>query len=335
MKPNQQPKDTMQTHSTKQHHNGRPELQALLHTLRRGAWEGDGRITITRNELCLFAEAHWQSCLDPMSPQFMAEEVLEADHHYCLGNHWNADAATLAAKLHLAPLDVRLEMLADLQELKTLRSGENFERFWSQRYFSFQPLPPEDLPMSAVAIVGASLADGSVVIDRAPSHAPKADMFTLQQMLRRLTPRGRTFIEEEILASGTIGKTRCVRTGPGDEIVLALRPRRNDHSRFVKNRAPEDCDRVFVVLKKVGPQRYRLITGFVGHRPEPEIWDERAFSHAPNPDAARERSRRFWAEHALIYDERSIVAGSERPEAAPPSPRPTKGEVGPHQVHLD
>jgi hypothetical protein len=95
---------------------------------------------------------------------------------------------------------------------------------------------------------------------------------------------------------------------------MAQRPHRRGPTRFVKGREPEPCDTVFVALKKIRLHRYLLVTGFVGERPEPEPWDERAFSFSKDPGAARERSKRFWSDHALVYDPDVIVPGTEQPE---------------------
>jgi hypothetical protein len=47
-----------------------------------------------------------------------------------------------------------------------------------------------------------------------------------------------------------IGKTCCISTNPGDEILFAIRKGWYGHSRFVLNSSPLDCKHVFAVFKK-------------------------------------------------------------------------------------
>lgn len=136
------------------------------------------------------------------------------------------------------------------------------------------------------------LASGEAVIDRFRSHVHDGIAQLLPVALSRVQSNGRKFLIEEVDFGQPIGETICVPTGPGDEIVYAIRPKRFGHSRFVKNRKPEPCSKVVVILKRDDFEDYCvLITAFVGHRPEPEPWDRNAngASHA------------FWNSHALIW----------------------------------
>jgi hypothetical protein len=142
------------------------------------------------------------------------------------------------------------------------------------------------------------VASGEAVIDRFNSHVHDGMARLLPAALSRVHSQGRKFLIEEVDFGQPIGETICVPTGPGDEIVYAIRPKRFGHSRFVKNRKPEICSKVVVILKRDDFEDYYvLITAFVGHKPEPEPWDRNAngASHA------------FWSSHALIWGCEEVI----------------------------
>ncbi len=136
------------------------------------------------------------------------------------------------------------------------------------------------------------LGSGEAVIDRFNSHVHDGVARLLPAALLRVQSQGRKFLIEEVDFGQPVGETICVPTGPGDEIVYAIRPKRFGHSRFVKNRKPEPCGAVTIILKRdeFDPY-YVLITAFVGHKPEPEPWDRNSNG----------LSRDFWSSHALIW----------------------------------
>ena len=142
-------------------------------------------------------------------------------------------------------------------------------------------------------------------MDRKNSHLADnpESIAAVNAALSRINSAGRDFIEEEVQFDHTVGMTTCVTT-TGDDIVEFLqRKNRNGLSRMVFNRDPEPCDKVFVVLKKSGPSEYVLITGFVGAKPHPELFDENAFARKDDPDKAFEEASIFWKDHALICND--------------------------------
>lgn len=271
------------------------------------------KLTITGNELMLIADVTLGLWWDPVGVGFLCDEVAESETYFGYGAKWGVDARNLAAKLKLAPLSTLNELAADIQEAWCFHNISNsrseFASFLRSRTYRFQALN-EEPDRYQEWLVGAKLADGSIVIDRIPSHIPRGDFGPVEVALSKVMPDGRAFIEEEVLASGPIGTTKCIKTYEGDSIVFAQRFGRKGLTRFVKNRAPEPCSSVFVVLKRLKVHRYLIITGFVGTRPEPEPWDETAFRHAVDPNVSRQRSLEFWSKHALIYDETLIVNDS-------------------------
>lgn len=144
------------------------------------------------------------------------------------------------------------------------------------------------------------LRSGEMVRDREDSHLHAGVLELLPEALGRISSLGRNFLTEEIDFGRVIGQTICVQTEPQDQIVYAVRPGRQGHSRFVLNRQPEDCTCLVVILK-AEDGGYKMITAFVGHKPEHEPWDRNA----------TERSAAFWQNHALIWGEEPIIPGTE------------------------
>lgn len=146
------------------------------------------------------------------------------------------------------------------------------------------------------------LRSGETVVDRHRSHIHPGVASLLPEALSRINSAGKDFLVEEIDFGRSIGETVCVPTSDADEIVWAQRPGRFGLTRFVKNREPEACNAVTVILKRDDVEdSYVLITGFVGHRPEPEPWDWNATP----------QSVAFWSSHALIWGSEPVIPGTE------------------------
>ena len=145
------------------------------------------------------------------------------------------------------------------------------------------------------------LKSGEEVVDRYKSHVHPGVKELLRKCFTRIDSFDREYFAEEIDLGRVIGKTICVHTYPGNEIVYARRRGRNGHSRFVMNRHPESTSKVTVILKKVEENgSYILITAFVGKLAEPEPWDRNA----------TEKTRQFWDCHALVWGSEKIVPGT-------------------------
>lgn len=149
------------------------------------------------------------------------------------------------------------------------------------------------------------LASGETVVNRHRSHLHGEVERLLPEALGRVSSAGREFFVDEVDFGRPVGETICVPTGAGDQIVFARRPKRFGASRFVKNRNPEPCSSIVVILKKAegddSEDAYVLITAFVGHRPEPEPWDRNATAN----------SRAFWASRALVWGAEEVIPGTE------------------------
>ncbi len=154
-----------------------------------------------------------------------------------------------------------------------------------------------------------TLKGGEPVFDRYNSHLHASVAAILPAALAQIDVGGRAFLVEEVDFGRQIGETVCVATGPGDQIVYAQRPKRFGLTRFVKNRQPEPCSTVVVILKiadgaEAAMGAYVLVTAFIGHKAEPEPWDWNA---TPNSVA-------FWSSHALVWGSEPAIPGTETTE---------------------
>ena len=265
-------------------------------------------VTIRNNEILLITDALCGSYHDELLVRYLHYEILDANHYQGVGSNWEVDADALAAKIAVSPLGVRNSLLGDVREAWEFHKDDFFE-FLGSRSYTFLPRLQDF--HSATSVVGGELSDGSIVVDCDPSHVAADEASEVLRALNRIDPQGRSSVEEEVTFPKEVGLTKCVETTSGDQIVFAQRPNRKGLTRFVKGRAPEPTKSVFVVLKKERDHRYLLITGFIGGKPEPEPWDEKAFALSSNPKEARNRSIKFWDNHALVFSHDAIVDGTE------------------------
>lgn len=145
--------------------------------------------------------------------------------------------------------------------------------------------------------------DGLRVVDRYNSHLHESVEAILPEGLAQIEVSGRKFIVQQIDFDRVVGQSVCVETSSQDEIIYAQRPKRWGLSRFVKNRKPEPCSSVVLILKTADGEANTmvLITAFIGTLSEPEPWDRNA----------TERSVEFWSNHALLWDSEPVIAGTE------------------------
>lgn len=147
------------------------------------------------------------------------------------------------------------------------------------------------------------LASGQSVVDRYSSHTHQGlTMEVLQEAFAKISLKGEQFQVIQVDFDRIVGKNKCVRTNSDDRIVYALRNKRFGLTRFVKNREPEDCFSVVVILKKAEEDNtYVLVTAFIGEKAQPEPWDRNA----------TEESVEFWNSHALIWGSEETLPGTE------------------------
>lgn len=96
-----------------------------------------------------------------------------------------------------------------------------------------------------------------------------------------------------------IGETTLVETDEADEIVYAKRLQRDKYTRFVMNKAAQPTQFVTVILHKAD-DGYRLWSAWCGQ----------LVPTSPGADDEMPKSRGFWRNHALIFDEAIIQPGT-------------------------
>jgi len=147
------------------------------------------------------------------------------------------------------------------------------------------------------------LASDQKVVDRFNSHIHPDVLSMLPEVLARISLSGEQFKVVQVDFDHVVGNTTCVVTNTGDLIVYGQRPKRFGLTRFVKNRQPESCKSVVVILMKAQDEAntYVLITAFIGTKPEPEPWDRNTTAE----------SIPFWNIHAMVWGSEPIIPGTE------------------------
>ncbi|MEI6054014.1 MAG: hypothetical protein WCQ49_01460 [Candidatus Saccharibacteria bacterium] len=146
------------------------------------------------------------------------------------------------------------------------------------------------------------LASGQSVIQRARSTIERDIEECLSIALSKIDARGRRFFCEEISFDYPIGRTKCVKTTEDDTITFVTRYEKPGPTRFVKFRDPEASNKMYIILKRASDgTSFVLIKASIGEATEPEPWDENNFFMQADPAAAREKSIKFWENHALVY----------------------------------
>ena len=151
------------------------------------------------------------------------------------------------------------------------------------------------------------LASGETVWELPGSHLKDHPTVlpVIPEALGKISSHDRETIVEEVDLGRVVGENLRVKTTDADEIVYARRPGRAGHTRFVKNRNPEPCAHVVVILHRLKGGDYAIATAFIGTRCPAEPWDTRW---------ATEESLPFWREHALVWGEAKVVPGTETTE---------------------
>lgn len=274
------------------------------------------RLCISGNEIMLIADVANGTMYSPKGGWIMTaadlqafmQEIQDAEEYYSVGDKWGVSIDDLLFKFERMPAASKVEMFNHIAEAWAFHKHD-FGNFLISREFVYSPLRKDEGEQRY--LLAPRLDSGEIVVDREPSHVKPCDFEVIVRALARVTSNGRNFIEEEVQFPGEIGFTTCVETGEKDDIVFAQRKNRRGLTRFVRGRSPIRSKSVTIVLKRESGEKYVLITGFVGCKPEPEPWDSRAFDSKPNPAAASARSRAFWARHALVWDGQDIVPGTE------------------------
>lgn len=157
--------------------------------------------------------------------------------------------------------------------------------------------------------------------DRASSHIHNQGNIKslLSQALASVEPKDRPFITESVDFGREVGRSVCIETKEGDEIIFAQRQGRQELTRFVKGREPEPTSSITFGLlrdKEPGQNQYICLFAYMGPKSEVEPWDKNA------NDAART----FWSSHALVWGTEPVVEGTETKEEPVYFKKPVKKE---------
>lgn len=96
-----------------------------------------------------------------------------------------------------------------------------------------------------------------------------------------------------------IGYGKLFETGPGDDVVFAMRVNRDIYTRFIKNREPYLIKSCVICLRKNLERegKYYLVTMFPGFKSEKEPQDK-----SISTMQELKKSLDFWNKHALLYE---------------------------------
>ena len=140
------------------------------------------------------------------------------------------------------------------------------------------------------------------VYDRTNSHIPTESGLSreiIKEALGYMYANGARFKQKEIRFHRNIGYNQCVKINQGDEVIMVYRKGRAGKTPMVKNRTPEPCNVLTIIIKKDQhlQNSYILITCFIGKGGFREPWDKNIRS----PEE-RKQCEEYWRTHALIYN---------------------------------
>jgi len=121
----------------------------------------------------------------------------------------------------------------------------------------------------------------------------------LPDIIDKINNANDDIVEIEYEYSENIGHSSCVEVDENDNIIYAIRNGRNNHTKFVLNRKKEACNSLFAVFKRT-EYGYLILTIFIGKKAGREPWDR----------FATDADKRFWINHALVYESNDIIKGS-------------------------
>ena len=151
--------------------------------------------------------------------------------------------------------------------------------------------------------VGTSKNSVKVYADLEKGHASThfADDSRLLDLVSEIIPTVElrdTDIKFEHVFDHVIGECDLQTVQDGDEIVYAVRLRRDRHAKFVKNKSRHQCSSVTIILKQI-PDGYELISTWIGHLvpsfPKPHS--------LPGQDI---EEKKYWATHALVWGKQPV-----------------------------
>lgn len=122
---------------------------------------------------------------------------------------------------------------------------------------------------------------------------------------------GKLILKKTVEFTHVIGLSRCVETGPEDQIIYAKREGRERYDRFVKGREPVESAKLSLIVLVQNNGICRLISAHAGGEVPPNPQDYKALQGKPR---LLQKSLKFWSNHALVYDPDEIDLRTETTE---------------------
>ena len=108
---------------------------------------------------------------------------------------------------------------------------------------------------------------------------------------------------EDVDMGRIIGSSDVVEVNDNDEIVYAMRVKREDQGfvPFVKNRKPQPTSKISIYLLQIDEDTYGLSSAWIGEYESPML---------PQMENATSESIPYWEKHAFIWRSQEIIEGS-------------------------
>jgi len=112
-------------------------------------------------------------------------------------------------------------------------------------------------------------------------------------------------VAENVDMGRIIGMSDVVTVDEGDEIVYAMRSKREDQGYvpFTKSQTSKPSSLLSVYLVRKDPETHELLSTWVGEYDSPNF---------PQMDNATDDSEPYWRKHAFVWGSQEIIPGTER-----------------------
>lgn len=164
--------------------------------------------------------------------------------------------------------------------------------------------------MSELVILCKSANGKSVVYNPDDSHTSThfKDAPSLKDVVVEILTKRKldgVLVGENVDLGRIVGNTDVIEVNSSDEIVYAMRQKREDQGYvpFAKNREPQPTSLVSIYLIQKDEDTYELSSAWFGE------FDSPNFPQMKNTDPD---SITYWQQHAFVWGSQEIIPGSER-----------------------
>lgn len=110
-----------------------------------------------------------------------------------------------------------------------------------------------------------------------------------------------SYITKTVDLERNLGKTHCVTLNGDEKVFYAQRTGRQTLTKFVEGVEAPDCSCITVILYKAAPNKYKILTAYVGFEATKEPLDPKI-----KTEAEFDIAKQFWQNHALIAGSQKI-----------------------------